>query len=59
MGAFLFAAPATTDTVTDYQINGANIRAAADGHSPSIGRGYIGDGITMICATYGPAVEGT
>lgn len=55
LGAVAFAAPASAATDTDYKVNGANIRSAPDGHSTSIGLGYVGDGVTMICHKYGPS----
>ncbi|MBX4171247.1 hypothetical protein RBB84_18625 [Rhodococcus sp. D-6] len=58
LGAVATAAPASAETVTDYQSNGVNIRSAPDGRSAVIGRGYIGQGVTMICGTYGPDTSG-
>lgn len=58
LGAVAAAAPASAETVTDYQADGVNIRSAPDGRSEVIGRGYIGQGVTMFCGTYGPDASG-
>ena len=49
-GRSAFLAPgAASAAVTDYPDNGVNIRSAQSGRSTVVGRGFTGQGVTMLC----------
>ena len=56
--ALALPAQASAVTYTDYQVNGALIRSAADGLSRTVGAGYIGQGATLYCGRFGRSTSG-